>query len=155
MSLLERIRHSRGYGIHSPFVYRLVREVMMPRRLNDPTSTDLRDALTEMGVDRRTATRLQNYYIWAECNFWAVDYVDRFDGKERGLLIFSADNVELAAKTAAEIGSAEATICILHPDRCRRTIEEMIAAHRSTSIDTKQVAMLFFGGHRPKQHTKL
>ena len=53
-SRLARVRYFRGHGVHSPFVYDLVREVFMRRELL-PGGHALYDALLAAGVSRRRA----------------------------------------------------------------------------------------------------
>ena len=59
---LSRARYFRGHGVHSPFVYTIVREVFMRRELL-PGDRALYGALLEAGVSRRRAVQLQNLAI--------------------------------------------------------------------------------------------
>ena len=56
---LVRARYFRGHGVHSPFVYDIVRSVFMRDDLL-PGRRDLYDALLTAGVSRRRAVQLQN-----------------------------------------------------------------------------------------------
>ena len=56
---LARARHFRGHGVHSPFVYALVREVFM-RRGFPAGDRAFYEALRAAGVSARRATELQN-----------------------------------------------------------------------------------------------
>ena len=55
---LSRARHFRGHGVHSPFVYGLVREAFMFHRLRDGEHC-LYDALRRVGIFHRRAVQLQ------------------------------------------------------------------------------------------------
>ena len=55
------VRHYRGHGVHSPFVYSLVRQVFMRRRV-EGSNTALYADLVLRHVSRRRATQLQNLY---------------------------------------------------------------------------------------------
>ena len=55
------VRHYRGHGVHSPFVYSLVRQVFMRRRV-EGEDTALYTELILRNVSRRRATQLQNLY---------------------------------------------------------------------------------------------
>ena len=63
---LVRMRHFRGHGVHSPFVYAIVRQVLMRRTLLG-ADTSLRDALLRAGVGMRRATELQN--LMTHCGY--------------------------------------------------------------------------------------
>ena len=59
---LSRARYFRGHGVHSPFVYDIVRSVFMRDDLL-PGRRDLYEALLTAGVSRRRAVQLQNLMI--------------------------------------------------------------------------------------------
>ena len=59
---LSRARYFRGHGVHSPFVYDIVRSVFMCDDLL-PGRRDLYEALLTAGVSRRRAVQLQNLMI--------------------------------------------------------------------------------------------
>ena len=59
---LSRARYFRGHGVHSPFVYDIVREVFMHDGLL-PGDRTVYDSLTAAGVSRRRAGQLQNLAI--------------------------------------------------------------------------------------------
>ena len=42
---LSRVKHRRGHGVHSPFVYSLVRKVFMSKVLDESLGTVLYDSL--------------------------------------------------------------------------------------------------------------
>ena len=71
-SYLCRARYFRGHGVHSPYVYSIVRKVFMSSKLNT-NQTDLRDALLRCDVPKRRATELQNLVV--HCNYasWSID----------------------------------------------------------------------------------
>ena len=62
---LSRARYFRGHGVHSPFVYDIVRSVFMRDDLL-PGRRDLYEALLTAGVSRRRAVQLQLYDLWPE-----------------------------------------------------------------------------------------
>ena len=59
---LSRARYFRGHGVHSPFVYAIVREVFMRRELL-AGDRGLYEALLAAGVPQRRAVQLQNLAI--------------------------------------------------------------------------------------------
>lgn len=61
-----RLRHTRGHGIHSPFVYGLVRNALMFGSGPDGADGELYEALRSCGVNRRRAAQLQNLHNYCE-----------------------------------------------------------------------------------------
>lgn len=57
-----RARYFRGHGVHSPFVYDLVRHVFMRAELL-PGDRSLYEALLAVGIAERRAVQLQNLAI--------------------------------------------------------------------------------------------
>lgn len=145
---LARARYFRGHGVHSPFVYGLVREVFMRSELL-PGDRALFRALTEIGVAERRAVQLQNLAIHAGYETFGLN---RAEGA-LCILTREVSGADLLAlvRRAAETGAA---VAVLEPyggrDRqalCRR----IVALHRSTSVDNRAY-LLLFNNHLPKQH---
>ena len=71
--MIARIRHFRGHGIHSPFVYSLKREVFMGKYRvmeNNPQY----NALIANGVPKKVAKELQKLHNY--CNFRSIEIVN-------------------------------------------------------------------------------
>jgi len=154
-SRLARARYFRGHGVHSPFVYAVVRQVFMARRLRNDDRR-LYEALRACRVPERRAVQLQNLFDY--CGFAAFG-IDRAEHPaENSLQIltagFPAERLHEAADAAR---TARAALCILEPYADRKRCDlctELTAAHRSTSIDNRAY-LLLFNNHLPKQHFKL
>lgn len=58
-SYIGRARYFRGHGVHSPYIYAIVRQVFMRRGLYDE-SCALYTELVERGVAKRRAEELTN-----------------------------------------------------------------------------------------------
>ncbi len=146
---LSRLKHFRGHGVHSPFVYSIVRSVLMnPKR--ETKRGVLVDSLLSVGASRRTAIEvtalakhcnLRNFSIDSEC------------GKD--LIICSAtcspQEVENLAYAAADSGTP---IVILAPYRKRELSNKLLKANFGTSLDRLNY-LIFLNNHLPKQHFKL
>lgn len=154
MKLEKRFRHSRGYGVHSPFLYKVVREAMMPRKVAT-TDTKLRGELVTVGVDGRTAVRLQNYLSLVGYTRWAINKAEEVT--EGTLFVATPDCPHEVVKQIAERcqeGNAMATLCIIH--RRGRTEKkwrrEFVGAHKGMSAEKPRFTLLFFNPALPKQH---
>lgn len=149
---LKRVRYFRGHGVHSPYVYSIVRQVFMRRTLIDDKH-DIYDALTALGLSRRRATELQN--LATHCNYesWAIDSIEQ-KAMVIATLATSADELERYVDEAKKGGT---TLIILNPYHtaerwgvCKRVIEE----HTSTTVDNRAY-LIIFNNHLPKQRYRL
>lgn len=152
------VRHYRGHGVHSPFVYSLVRQVFMRRRV-EGEDTALYTELISRHVSRRRATQLQNLY--SHCGYenylFADPYVEKLDGVEMCVIPRECSADELHRLTD-EAKRTQTTLCILAPRdekarnrQCRRLVSE----HRGTSVDNRGYLLLFNVEGLPKQHFSL
>ena len=51
-SYIRRARYFRGHGVHSPYIYKIVRQVFMQRKLYNP-ECDIYTTLEERGIAKR------------------------------------------------------------------------------------------------------
>lgn len=150
----QRLRHRRGYGVHSPFLYEVVRSTMMPRKM---TSDDRRlyDALRNKGVDHRSATRLQNYLLHVGYECWTIDQCP--DNNQAKVLCIATrqcptDELERLLNACQE-HKEEATLCVFHRSKeakaeCNRLVEQ----HSSMSAEKPRFTLFFHHRPLPKQH---
>lgn len=142
--------------MHSPFVYSIVREVFMCRKLQGEQH-ELHDALIAKDVAKRRATELQNLLLHCKYSTFAIDIQpEQMEGHDFVIATLDAGNEVLAplAQRATELGI---TLCILSPsyDRSRdKACQAIVKHHRSTSIDNRAY-LLLFNNHLPKQEFKL
>ncbi|WP_418991204.1 hypothetical protein [Alistipes sp.] len=148
---LSRARHFRGHGVHSPFVYDIVRHVLMRSDLL-PGDRSLYRALLERGVAPRRAVQLQNLAIYCGLHTFGLDRA----GADLCILTRELPRRETlaAVRAAARSGS---TVAILAP--CEGIVRQalcrqIVASHRSTTVDNRGY-LLLFNNHLPKQHFKL
>lgn len=149
------VRHYRGHGVHSPFVYSLVRQVFMRRRVEGADTTLYAD-LVLRHVSRRRATQLQNLYT--HCGYGNYQFADdptmRLDGVE--MCIVPRDySVEQIHHLTDEAQRTQTTLCILAPrdERTRsRQCRRLVSEHNGTSVDNRGYLLLFNVEGLPKQH---
>ena len=148
---LSRARYFRGHGVHSPFVYEIVREVFMRDELL-PGDRALYETLLAAGVPRRRAVQLQNLAI--HCGFRTFG-LNRADAE---LCIVTRD-VPRAATLALvrAAGAAGHTVAVMSPydGHVRQALcAQIVARHRSTTVDNRGY-LLIFNNHLPKQHFRI
>lgn len=149
---LSRAKHYHGYGVHSPFVYSLVRKVFMRRTLNDEAGTQLYDELRLRGVVDRCARQLHNtlYHIGGQS--YSINDVEG----DLSILLsdYPIEQLRAACERAKEEGVTLA-ICVPYLNRERQSeVRALIDEHRSTTVDNRAY-VLFFNNRLPKQHYRL
>lgn len=151
-SYLSRARHFRGHGVHSPFVYNVVRHVFMQKRLYN-TASELYATLHDHGIAERRCVQLANLAEHCKYSCWCVD-----SKQEQEFIIVTLDTrypeLESYAEYAREHG---ATLCIMSPYNNRERWEvchKIINAHPSTTVDNRAY-LLIFNNHLPKQRFRL
>lgn len=149
---LSRARHFRGHGVHSPFVYDLVRRVFMAHRLLSEDRT-LFEALLDAGVAKRRARELQNLMTHCGYRNFAIDR-----GDAEFLLLTRRTTPTASAALARRAAAAGVTVALLDPyadAERRRLCGTMIATHGSTSVDNRGYLLLFNDRRLPKQHFRI
>ena len=155
-SRLKRARHFRGHGVHSPYVYNIVRQVFMRSTFISDNRT-LYNALIALRVAKRRALQLQNLMEHLHYESFLIDCSVEEIGK-CDIAIATIDlSPELLPALAAEARATGTTLCIIAPSfdserdtMCKRIVEE----HPCTSVDNRGY-LLLFNNHLPKQKFRL
>lgn len=143
-----RARYFRGHGVHSPFVYGLVREVFMRSELL-PGDRALFRALSEIGMPERRAVQLQNLAIHAGYGTFGLNRAEgAFCIATRE--VSGADLLALVQR-AAEMGAAVAVLDPYGSRERQMLCRRIVSMHCSTSVDNRAY-LLLFNNHLPKQH---
>lgn len=148
---LVRARYFRGHGVHSPFVYTIVREVFMRRELL-PGSRTLYEALLAVGVEPRRAVQLQNLFIHCGYASFALNRA----GNDFCVVTeaLPAGEVPALVEEARRCGT---TLAVLHPyadEERLRLCRRIVAGHRCTTVDNRAY-LLVFNNYLPKQHFRI
>lgn len=149
-----RWRYFRGHGIHSPFVYSLVRRVFMPKKITG-TSSDLYKVLRTHNIDRRIAIQLQNLYDFGGYSGYSIDnnnacYTDN-------ILYIYIDGILSEMPHLSEGSIREYGVCIVNGrDKMRREFCGIMAdGHPGISIDKQRYFLYFHNEHYLKQFYRL
>ncbi len=149
---LSRVRHFRGHGVHSPFVYSIVREVFM--RSDVVVCDELFEALIAAEIPRKRAVQLRNFT--EHCSYSQVGIDCDVEGHDFVILSasFPTDSLRTIVERARDYGT---TLAIVAPYANRERDEacrQIVAAHHSTTVDNRGY-LLVLNNHLPKQHFKL
>lgn len=148
---LSRTKHFRGHGVHSPFVYGLVRKVFMRGSLLS-NERELFDRLVAAGLPRRRAMQLHNARIY--CN--AATYsIDSLDGDF--VILTHAYPTSQLTEAYRDVNARGSILVIVAPYANRERQEAsraIIEQHTSTSVDNRAY-LLLTNNHLPKQHFRL
>jgi len=149
---LKRARYFRGHGVHSPYIYNIVRQVFMRRTLIGDKH-DIYDALMEREIPRRRAIELQN--LATHCNY-PTFAIDRTEPTALIIATLATPAEELAryAERAREAGATLAITSPYHTAERWGVCRELIDNHPSTTVDNRAY-LLIFNNHLPKQRFTL
>lgn len=149
---LSRIKHRKGHGVHSPFVYGFVRKVLMTKTLNSELGTALYDSLIAEGVAEKRAKELHNLLVYIEGQSYSINEV------ECDLSVLLADYPTEQLREAYEEAKREGVALAIYQPYLNRErqneVETLVGEHRSTTIDNRAY-IVFFNNRLPKQHYRL
>lgn len=148
---LARARYFHGHGVHSPFIYDIVRRVFMCNSLM-PGERRLFDSLMAAGIVERRAVQLQNLCIHCHYKTFGFNHTD----VELCIATRQLSRRELLAlvRTAAITGT---TVAVMEPydGRERQALcLQIVDSHPSTTVDNRGY-LLIFNNHLPKQHFRI
>ena len=150
---LSRARYFRGHGVHSPFVYNIVRQVFMRSTLTVEEDA-LYGEMVDAQIPKKRAVQLRN--LVAHCSYERAGIDCECEGRDFVVLTAktpSADLVQIAEQ-AKQCGTNLAIIAPYANRERDEACKAIIAAHHSTTVDNRGY-LLVFNNHLPKQHFKL
>ena len=149
---ISRIKHRKGHGVHSPFVYGFVRKALMTKTLCEGSGTALYDSLIAVGLKEKRARELHNLLAYIEGQSYSINEV----GGDLSILMadYPAEQLREAYEEAKREGVTLA-ISLPYLNRERQSeVKALVAQHGSTVIDNRAY-ILFFNNRLPKQHYRL
>lgn len=153
---LSRARYFRGHGVHSPFVYDIVRKVFMRSDFisGDTFYTErVYGSILEWGVSRKRAVQLTNLCTHCDYRNISVGAASAADFIVAPAAVAPAEFAEYV-RIARE---CRGTLAIMAPYQNRereQACREIIGAHTGTTVDNRGY-LLVFNNHLPKQHFQL
>ncbi|MEG0789628.1 MAG: hypothetical protein RSB23_05230 [Alistipes sp.] len=148
---LSRARYFRGHGVHSPFVYALVRHVFMCDKLLSKDVSLYHDLL-QVGVSQHRAIELQNLFTFCGYARFGINKADA------DLCIVTREQPPqqtLALVSAAQQQGCTVAIMLPYGGHEREAMcGRIIADHPSTTVDNRGY-LLIFNNYLPKQHFKV
>ncbi len=156
---LKRIRHFRGHGVHSPYVYRIVREVLMKRGFRSDATHDIYRALCDLRqIKPRYSREIDNLASYIGCRSFAIDPPVGESQQSLDMVILTLEYpIGKIEEVVAKASSCGMTIVILRPnDGEERAVlcEQIIRSHHCTTIH-RVGYLLILNNHLPKQHFQL
>lgn len=147
-SYIRRARYFRGHGVHSPYVYRIVRQVFMQRKLYD-LANDIYPRLKSCDIPERRCVEIAN--LMTVCGYSSC-VIDNMSDAHLIVVTLDVDFARLEA-FAAYARNFGATLCIMNPYNTRErwaVCQQIIDAHPSTTVDNRAY-LLVFNNHLPRQ----
>ena len=156
-SLPERVaraRYFRGHGVHSPFVYRLVRQAFMRRGLltDEPV---LYEALLQRGFGKKRAVQLQNLYTLCDYRAFSIDDLETNCDL---CLLTEAVSENRTREVVERAARRHTTVAVMSPYEGRERAalcRELVDNHSCTSVDKRAFLLLFTDPNLPKQHYRI
>ncbi len=146
---ISRLRHRRGHGVHSPYIYNIVREVFM-RRTFLAHQSPLYDLLLGLEVRKRYAREIESLRHHCGFSTFGVDTLEPLD-----MVIYTTNyDAQLMIQAIKNGANNGTTIVIMSPyatPQRGKICDEIIALHHSTTLNRRGY-LVVFNNHLPKQH---
>ncbi len=159
---MMRVKHYRGFGVHSPFVYGLVRHSVMMKKNIIGEECAVFDKLVELKVAQKRAVQLQNMCNWAGYTkyFFLTDADSELGEMDEHTVYFVLPSypLEKLPEVCTTSEGKGGVVCLLSPYESRtrsKACKALIKIHRNTSVDNRGYLLIFFNPRHPKQHFKL
>ncbi len=150
LSRLRRLRHLRGHGVHSPYIYSLYRDVFMGCKDKASENQELLAAIIQQGASRRTATEISRVAEHCALKSYAIDKIESCDI----ILCTTHCPEESIAEICAYARLNKVAVIITSPYKRQALCKKLLSDHRGTSIDRFHY-MILLNNNLPKQHFEI
>ncbi len=150
---LKRLRHRKGHGVHSPYIYSIVREVFMTKSHNK-TSTPLLETLKNINIKDKVSHQIDN--LASHCGYTNFSVDSLKDGCQL-IICTTAINPDSTLDIINCSAQSGTTVVVISPYSSHERevlIGKIIESHLSTTIDKREY-LVIFNNHLPKQHFEL
>ncbi|MDR0511124.1 MAG: hypothetical protein LBH06_08540 [Rikenellaceae bacterium] len=163
LAAMTHLRHFHGHGIHSPFVYNLVRNTFIKRHIVGHDDA-LYKKMRQIGLPEKASVQLQN--ICHYLHFSAFEIVETpetfgrqtaYDSKTLYFVPSGAPVATIGA-LAGSLDGVGGTLVALYPrhEPARmRFCRKLCRQKRFLSIDNRRFIIMLFDNKLPKQHYRL
>lgn len=154
---MAHVRHWRGHGVHSPFVYSIIRNVFMKHHFVW-CERALYNQLRQYKIGKHAALQLQNLHSYCKYNSFALlDNKQQSTTAQFRLLMPSLGaEATLAQIEGAPQGGYIVAIMLPRHNRARvKMCRSVCGAANCLSIDNRRYILLFHDPKLPRQHFKL
>lgn len=160
-----RIKHFRGHGVHSPFVYSMVRRAFMKSKFICD-DRELYDRLREEHCDRRSARQLQNLYNLSSYSSFCLVNSSNIDnyrsersdiGSNFVVVMHSVETEQIGRILDAAL-ELETPVAVIYPRNNKHRLklcQKYILSHRYLTIDNRRYILFYSDRKLPRQHFKL
>lgn len=154
------VHHWRGHGIHSPFMYGIVRNVFMKSRVVGPDRR-LYEVLRRDGIEQKQAVKIQNLYTHCRMNGFLTiasgECLNRI-APDQLCILLPGTSLETIATTARRVSECHATLILLSPHRnarCWRFAQQIWRHYPCVSVDRRVMVLYFFSSKFQPQHYRI
>lgn len=148
-------RTRRGYGVHSPFAYSLIRSVFGPEGRRVANEIDI---LAEAGFDSKTAGCIERLYRACGCENIVIDRTSADEDPRRTLFLVSADGADSVTALKEAAARNGGVLCLIDPrkgriwrESCRRIARE----HDGMGIESRRLMIISMDKGLNKQHIRV
>lgn len=141
------VRHWRGHGVHSPFMYGIVRNVFMNNRITG-SDRSLYQALIKRGVGQKTGILLQNLYTHCQMDQYVLIGNSTYEIPNGRVfcVLLPQTPLDIIATVAPQTLNRPCCLVMLSPYRTTqkwKLAQQLCDEHPCVSVD-RRVMMLYF-----------
>ena len=155
-----RVKHFRGHGVHSPFVYAIIRKVFMKYTFANDDRELYRGLRGEL-CDRKMSRQLQNLYTHCSySSFFIVTENNNYDLDKDYDIIIIAPNVDTQAidkifDTTLDTGTPVVVVYPRSNKKRYKLCSKRIDSDQYLTIDNRRFMLFYCDTKLPRQHFKL